>query len=445
MRDIKQIGQREAGLPKVFGRHQMAMVAVGAIISYGLMTGAGFPLSLAGPGVVVSYLAASVVVLLMAYCLAEMAARHPMPGAFGSYAEAYLGAGSGFVVRSAYVVGLLCIIGTEMELLGSALAPMLPGLSATLVSVLGLIAIIGVNLLPAQWFARLEFTLSAVKVAALLFFVGCAWRVFFQSEAAVPAPQSLQAAGDLLYWHGILEAFILAVLGYAGMESLAVAAGETAAAPGSIRRVIRTTAWVLIGLALAVVVAAVAVSMLGILPLSGPPMAFILRQSGVPLGWMNIAIAVAVLSVLNSQLYGASRMLFSLGRAERRLHWLGGLRGGSPRIAVLVVGVISLLVFAFFKLYMFQTFIAATTIASSCLLLVWLMVFFSYLRFRQQAAPLRESGRALASWPAWGGVVLVVGVALSTWRLATFELTLMIGGPFLIVLCLVYTLFFRLR
>lgn len=445
MRDIKEIGLREAGLPKVFGRHQLAMVAVGAIISYGLMTGAGFPLSLAGPGVVVSYLAASVVVLLMAYCLSEMAARHPMPGAFGSYAEAYLGAGSGFVVRSAYVVGLLCIIGTEMELLGSALAPMLPGVSSTLVSVLGLMAIIGVNLLPAQWFARLEFTLSTLKVAALLFFVVCAWRVFFQSEAELPVPQSLQAAGGLFYWEGILEAFILAVLGYAGMESLAVAAGETAAAPGTLRRVIRTTAWLLVGLALSMVVVSAAVSMLGILPFSVPPIAFILKESGVPAKWMNLAIAVAVLSVLNSQLYGASRMLFSLGRAESRLRRLGDLRGGAPCIAVVVAGAASLLVFAFFKLYMFETFIAATTIASSCLLLVWLMVFFSYLRFRQQATPLRASERAPASWPAWSGVVLVVGVALSTWRLEPFELTLMIGGPFLVALCLVYMLFFRLR
>lgn len=432
MSNMEAICQREGGLSKVLSPQQLSMVAVGTILSYGLLSGGIFALHMAGVGAVISYAAAGVGALLLVYCLAEMVAYQPTSGGFGSYAERYLGKTTGFMVRSAYVIGLVFIVAIEVVTLGRVAQLFLPGFPQDIV-VIGAILLIGaVNLLPVQWFARLGYVLSLIKIVALLLFIGYAWRLVWMAPAVSQEPIDVAA----LPWEGIWMVFVLATLGYAGLESLALAAAETAAPARVLRRTIHVTGGLLVLLAFGVVLSSAALARADLLPLNIPPVPFVLREFGQAWWVFQILVVIGVLSVLNSQLYSASRMLFSLGRAEPKLQRLGRVRGSVPRAAVITVTIVALLVSGVYRFYPDGTYDVALNVAITAMLFVWALTFLAYLRFRQSVD--KDMSSNLPGWPAWMGVVLVLGAALSTLAFELLSWALLVGLPFLALLWLIY-------
>ena len=76
-------------------RH-MTMIALGGIIGAGLFVGSSAVISTTGPGAVVSYLAAGVLVVLVMRMLGEMAVANPSVGSFADYTRSALGNWAGF-------------------------------------------------------------------------------------------------------------------------------------------------------------------------------------------------------------------------------------------------------------------------------------------------------------------------------------------------------------
>src|SRR6202035_4815606 len=113
-RSFEDIIERERGLRRSLSARRLTMIAIGGAIGTGLFLGSGFAISLAGPGVLVSYAIGAVIALLLMGCLAEMTVAHPTSGSFGAYAEYYLGPLAGFLVRYAYWTCIVLAVGTEV-------------------------------------------------------------------------------------------------------------------------------------------------------------------------------------------------------------------------------------------------------------------------------------------------------------------------------------------
>src|SRR5215831_17306400 len=109
-----EIIERERGLRRTLSARRLSMIAIGGAIGTGLFLGSGFAISVAGPGVLVSYLIGALIALLLMGCLAEMTVVHPTSGSFGAYAEYYLGPLAGYLVRYAYWTGNVLAVGTEV-------------------------------------------------------------------------------------------------------------------------------------------------------------------------------------------------------------------------------------------------------------------------------------------------------------------------------------------
>src|SRR6202165_3056219 len=107
--------ERERGLRRGLSARRLTMIAIGGAIGTGLFLGSGFAISLAGPGVLVSYAIGAVVALLLMGALAEMTVAHPTSGSFGAYAEFYIGPLAGFLVRYAYWSAVVFAVGTEVS------------------------------------------------------------------------------------------------------------------------------------------------------------------------------------------------------------------------------------------------------------------------------------------------------------------------------------------
>ena len=122
--------ERERGLRRSLSARRLTMIAIGGAIGTGLFLGSGFAISLAGPGVLVSYAIGAVVALLLMGCLAEMTVAHPTSGSFGAYAEYYIGPLAGFLVRYAYWTCIVLAVGTEVTAVALYMRfwfPTLPG------------------------------------------------------------------------------------------------------------------------------------------------------------------------------------------------------------------------------------------------------------------------------------------------------------------------------
>jgi len=239
---------------------------------------------------------------------------------------------------------------------------------------------------------------------------------------------------------------MLAVFGFIGIESLAIAAAETKATPDALRRGIRVTSFAVVGLAFGAVVAAGALFQAGMVSLSKPPFGALLQLAGLP--WPNtllrVLILVTVLSVLNSQMYCASRMLFSMARAGQAPAGLGRLSTArGPVWAVGATGGMSIAVFLVNGWLAGGVFVAATAVATTGLLFVWFAIFLSHVSHRlgRHGGARRFSKSAILSViPAAAGALVVVAIAASILAIDEFAPTMRIGLPTLLLLWLIAAL-----
>ena len=81
----------QPGLSKSLKPRHLSMIAIAGVIGAGLFVGSGAAIQQAGPGILVAYAAAGLVVILVMRMLGEMAAANPETGSFSTYADKALG------------------------------------------------------------------------------------------------------------------------------------------------------------------------------------------------------------------------------------------------------------------------------------------------------------------------------------------------------------------
>src|SRR5215471_16916621 len=198
-----EIIERERGLRQRLSAARLSMIAIGGAIGTGLFLGSGFAISLAGPGVLLSYGIGALIALLLMGCLAEMSIAHPTSGSFGAYAEYYLGPLAGFLVRYAYWTSIVLAVGTEVTAIAlymhfwfpaSSGWPWIVGFSALLVLV---------NARSVNVFGAIEYWFSAIKVTAILIFIVLAAYIVWHAPTAVGAASD--GAGAPAGFHNYLD------------------------------------------------------------------------------------------------------------------------------------------------------------------------------------------------------------------------------------------------
>ena len=435
------------GLRRTLGPGQLAMIAIGGAVGTGLFLGSGLAIGLAGPAVLVSYAIGGLVTLALMGCLAEMTVADPATGSFGLFAERYLGRFAGFLVRYAYAAAVILAIGTEVTAVAIYMRYWAPGVPGLWWIAGFSLALLGVNLASVRLFGAVEYVFSAIKIAAILIFIAVgSWVIAAHgigfshyTDAGGFAPHGLG---------GIWTAVIVAIFSYISIEMIAVAAGEARDPERAIVRAFRSTM-----LRLALFYLGSLAVMLAIVPwtqagTATSPFVTVMQASGVPYaaGLLNAVVLIAALSAMNSQLYAASRMLFSLaesGLAPRALARVD--RRGVPAAALLVSGggiAVAGGVYAWRPEAAFGVMIAVSIFGA---LFTWGMIFVTHLAFRRRhgaPAAFRLWGHP---WTSLAGAGAIVAILLTTPFTAPFALTLVYGVPFLAVLAGVYAMWFRAR
>jgi amino acid transporter, AAT family len=455
------ITRREQGLRRTLGAGRLAMIAIGGAIGTGLFLGSGFAISLAGPAVLVSYAIGAVIALLLMGCLAEMTVAHPTSGSFGAYAEYYVGPLAGFLVRYAYWTSIVLAVGTEVTAVAVYMQFWFPAPPGWLWIAAFSALLIGINAVSVDVFGAVEYWFSAIKVTAIVLFIGLAsyilWRAPSPSAAAgaaTPGFHNYLVRGGFFprgLW-GAWVAVIVAIFSYLSIEMIAVAAGEAAQPELAAARAFRSTVLRLIVfylLTIALILAIVPWTLAGI---DESPFVKVMRALRVPAaaGIFNFVILVAALSAMNSQLYITTRMMFSLARAGDAPRRFGELnRRGVPLNSLLLSSIGVAVAVVLSVIAPGSSFILMLAISAFGAMFTWMMIFVTHYCFRRAysrstGAPLRFR---MAGFPVTTllGAVLMAAILVTTAFTAPFRMTLLIGIPYLALLTLIYLMRYRFR
>lgn len=445
MSHFNQIMDREAGLRRDLSSAQLSMIAIGAAIGTGLFLGSGFAIGFAGPSVLLSYAFGGVIALLLMGCLAEMTAAHPTAGSFGSFAEHYLGPFAGFSTRYVYWASLVLAIGTEVTAVAIYMRYWFPAVPGWYWVTGFSLALIGINLIGVRTFGNVEYSFSFIKISAILLFIILGARLVFTAPSGSGIGLSNYVSHGGFFPKGLFGTWagvIPACFSYLGIEMIAVAAGEARDPQKAVGRAFRLTLVRLLFFYLLTLGLMVAIIPWSEASTRESPFVKVMEATHVPgaASLINFVVLVAALSAMNSQLYTATRMMFSLARGGQAPRPFGAINSrGIPAAALALSSTgtaVAVLLSIFFADIAFP-FMNAVSVFGG--LFAWLMIFVTHLFFRAKSRDLTLPFRM------WGypftsllGAAIVAAVMATTWFVPIFKSSLVYGLPFVVLLAVAH-------
>jgi L-asparagine transporter-like permease len=440
------------GLHRRLTQRQLTMMAIGGAIGVGLFLGSSVTIRLAGPAVIVSYLAGAGIALIMSYALAEMAVVHPVAGAFGVYAETYVNRWAGFSVRATYGTAQIIAIGAEVTAAGIYTSFWFPNVPQWVWVVSFSAALVALNAMKVNRLGEFEYWFAMIKVTAILAFIAVGLCLIFGdgSRGATGWANLTQHGGFLpAGWKGVWLSLTITLTSYMGVEIIAVTAGEAERPEVTIPRAMRSIVWRLI----LFYVAAIAI-MVAMVPwnqasssstVSGSPFvsAFVAAHVPFAAAIMNFVVLTAALSSVNTNLYLSTRMLFSLGEGGYAPRWMGKVsRNGVPHRALLAStgGIVAAILLAIFAPK--NAFLMLYGAAVAGMFFVWLIILNTHLRFRKALKPdrLLHLPMRLRAHPllTLAGIVLIIAISITTLFVDGLQWSVPAFLVFLVVISLLY-------
>ncbi len=447
--DFAGIVAREEGLRRGLSARKLSMISIGGAIGTGLFLGSGFAISLAGPGVLLSYLIGAVVALLMVGCLAEMTLVHPLTGSFGAYAEYYVGPLAGFIVRWCYWTGNVLAIGTEVTAVAVYMKYWFPGAPDWVWILTFSSSLVLANALAVNVFGTIEYWFCVIKVTAILAFIVLGGYLVFGTDT--PAGFTNYTAHGGFLPHGLWGAWtavMVATFSYLSLEMIAVAAGETEHPESAIKSAFRSTILRLILFYLLTLSLMLALLPWNVAGAGESPFVRVMRTVHIPAaaGIVNFVILVAALSAMNSLLYVSTRMMFSLSRAGQAPRGFGKLtQRGVPLQALLVStsGVAFAAILG--AIWPAHAYLVMLSVSGFGVMFVWMMIFVTHYFFRRA-----RTAEPVPRFRMWGypfttllGAGLMASILITTLFDAPFRMTLIFGLPFLGFLGVIYYIGYR--
>jgi AAT family amino acid transporter len=381
---------------------QLAMMGLGSAIGAGLFLGSGAGIQAAGPAVLISYLAAGTLIILVMWALGEMAAANPNSGAFSVYAQKAMGQTAGATVGWLWWLQLVVVIAAEALGAAALLFTVWPVVPVWALSLIFMVLFTAINLAGVKNFGEFEFWFALLKVAAIVLFLGVGAALLLGWLPDVPSPGLGNFTSDFAPagLGGVATALFVVIFAFGGTEIVSVAAAETEDPAHSVGRAVRTVVWriLVFYIGSVFVIAAVLPSTSEALK---SPFAGVLDAARIPGAGTAITLVavVALLSALNANLYGASRMVFSLSERGEAPRFLSKLN--KARVPVVAVGVsvaFGFLAAVLELLFPERILPALFQLVGSTCLVVWGSALVSQLILRRRAdregtaLPLRMKG-----------------------------------------------------
>ena len=437
-------------------RH-IRFMALGSAIGTGLFYGSSTAIQMAGPAVLLAYIIAGAAVFMVMRALGELAVRHPVSGSFGQYASRYLGPLAGFITGWTYVFEMAIVAIADVTAFSIYMGFWFQDVPRWIWVLAIIFFLAAINLLSVKVFGELEFWFSLIKVSAIIAMIagGVAIIVFgFQLDGAeaVPGLGNLVAHGGFLPngWVGLLAAFAVVMFAFGGIETIGVTAGEAADPAQSIPSAVNTVPVRI--LLFYVLTIGVLMSLIPWNEITGEtsPFVQIFDSLGIPLAAhiLNAVVITAALSAINSDIFGAGRVLFGLSQQGHAPAVFGRIsKRGVPWMTVVLMTGVLLVGVVLNATIPEDVFLLIASIATFATVWVWIMILASHVAMKREISCkiLAPSAFPVPLWPLASiltsvfmlGIIVLLGIYPDT------RVALYVGVVWLVLLTLAFRMWVR--
>jgi GABA permease len=406
------------------------MIAIGGVIGAGLFVGSSSGIRTAGPGILLSYALVGTMVVLVMRMLGEMSAANPTSGSFSAHADRALGRWAGFSIGWLYWFFWVVVLAVEATAGAVILEGWIPAVPQWGWALIVMVVLTATNLVSVGSYGEFEFWFAGIKVVAIAAFIVVGGLAVF---GLLPGADTDKAGLSNLTDHGgflpngagaILIGVLLVVFSFMGSEIATLAAGETENPQKAVTKSTNSIIWRIGVFYLGSIFVVVT-----LLPWNDPSIkekgSYVAALDSLGIAHagqiMNFIVLTSVLSCLNSGLYTASRMAFSLGERGDAPRAFGRTNGrGVPMTAILASVVFGFVAVIFNYFFPEGVFLFLVNSSGAVALFVWLVICFSQLRMRRIIE--RETPEKLVvkmwlypylTWATIGLILFVLGYMLT--------------------------------
>ncbi len=441
----------KASLRRGLTARHIRFMALGSAIGTGLFFGSASAIQTAGPAVLLAYMIGGAAVFMVMRALGEMAVRHPISGSFGQYAGRYLGPLAGFITGWTYTFEMVIVALADVTAFGFYMGFWFPNVERW-IWILAIILFIGaLNMLSVKVFGELEFWFSLIKVTAIISMIagGVAIIIFGfgnQTENASGVANLFSNGGFFpMGIGGLVACFAIVMFSFGGIEIIGITAGEAEDPKKVIPRAINTVPVRI--LLFYVLTLGVIMSLVPWNSLDGDtsPFVSIFTTLGIPAAphILNAVVITAALSAINSDIFGAGRMMFGLaeqGQAPQAFTKV--TRNGVPYMTVIMMVCALLVGVVINAVVPEKAFLLIASIATFATVWVWLMILLSHVLMKREIAREKKlpSEFPVPFWPLASyltiGFIVFVIVVLGV--LPDTRPALIVGAVWLVILVAAY-------
>ncbi|WP_374531288.1 amino acid permease [Acinetobacter sp.] len=448
---------QQASLQRGLNTRHIRFLALGSAIGTGLFYGSASAIKMAGPSVLLAYIVCGIAIYIIMRALGEMAVKNPVSGSFSEYATQYIGPLAGFTTGWTYVFEMIIVALADVTAFGIYMGFWYPDVPRW-IWILSLIMFLGgINLIHVKVFGELEFWLSIVKVTAIVAMIlGGLGLMFYGFQADhssfVPGIQNLWIHEGFMPngIAGLVACLSVVVFAFGGIEIIGITAGESQDPKTTIPRAINAVPGRILLFYVLTIFVLMSIFPWNQIGSQGSPFVQIFENLGIGSAAtiLNIVVITAAVSAINSDVFGAGRMLFGManrGQAPKVFQKLS--RNGVPWMTVLVMAGVLLVGVLLNYLIPENVFMIIASIATFATVWVWLMILLSQVAMRRQLSV--EEVKALdfpvIGWP-YAPAFAIVFMLFILAMIAYFpdsRPAIYVGAGWLALLCIAYNIWVK--
>jgi len=449
--------QPEKGLKRGLNARHIRFMALGSAIGTGLFYGSASAIQMAGPAVLLAYLIGGAAVFMVMRALGEMAVHNPVAGSFGQYASTYLGPMAGFILGWTYAFEMIIVCLADVTAFGIYMGFWFPDV-ARWVWVLGIVFLIGgLNLCNVKVFGEMEFWLSLLKVGAIVAMILGGFGIML---FGIHSAGETQASGLSNLWAhggfmpngigGLIASFAVVMFAFGGIEIIGITAGEAKDPQRVIPKAINAVPLRILLFYVLTLFVLMAIYPWPQIGSQGSPFVQIFSNLGIGSAAtiLNIVVISAAVSAINSDIFGAGRMMYGLaqqGQAPKGFAQLS--KHGVPWMTVVVMGAALLGGVVLNYLIPENVFLLIASIATFATVWVWLMILFTQVAMRRSMTKeqVAELKFPVPFWP-YAPAAAIVFMLFVFGVLGYFpdtQAALLVGAVWIVLLVVAYLLWVK--
>jgi len=366
-------------------RH-LTMMALGTVIGGSFFLGSSVAIQSTGPSIILSYMISGILVYFILFALSEMTVSTQAAGSFRSFASQYLSEGCGYVVGWVYWTGMVITMSSEATAVSLLVQKWIPNISLPLLGSIIILTVTLLNLLGATQLSRLEGLLAAIKIFAIVAFIGFGILLITGTFPTIPAVSNSIFVAEPFFRGGfknLAGSMLIVLFTYAGFEIIGLAASETKDKQKTIPKAIHATVFSLITLYILCI--GVLLFLIPTTELSDRVSPLVSALNRYNLSWagtvMNLILISAILSTMLAAMFGIGRMIRSLVedglgpkflKDKTEVPYRGILFSGFVMLLSLYIGML------FPRVYLFLI-----SSGGFALLFTYIILMVTHIRFRK--------------------------------------------------------------